>query len=56
MTAIPGYDVGDCLPIDEDNVRAVVKWKDHADLSSLKGQSVHLLIQLQAGEIYAIRI
>src|SRR6185436_10520561 len=56
LTALPGYDVNDCLPIEEDATRAVVKWKDHADLSALKGHDVHVLVKLEAGEIYSVRI
>jgi len=56
MTPIPGYDVTDCLPIDEDATRAVVRWRDHADLAALKGQDVHVNIKLNAGTIYSIRL
>jgi len=56
MTAIPGFDVPDCLPIEEDATRAVARWKNRTDLSSLKGQDLHVQIKLTAGTIYAVRI
>jgi len=56
MTPIPGYDMTDCLPIQEDATRAVVRWKNHADLSALKGQDVHLNIRFNAGTLYSVRI
>ena len=56
MTALPGYDIPDCLLIDEDNVRATVKWKTRQDLSPIKGHDVHVLVKLEAGTIYALRL
>jgi hypothetical protein len=56
LKAITGYDVGDCLPIDEDNPRAAIRWKDHADVSALKGHNVHVLVKLSAGTIYSVRV
>jgi hypothetical protein len=56
MTALPGFDVPDCLPIDEDNVRAPVRWKNRADLSSIKGHDVHVLVKLESGTIYSVKI
>lgn len=56
LTAMPGYDIPDCLPIGEDNVRATVRWKQRPDLSKIQGQDLHVLIQLEAGTIYSIRI
>jgi len=39
-----------------DATRAVVRWRDHADLAALKGQDVHVNIKLNAGTIYSIRL
>jgi hypothetical protein len=56
MRALKGYDVGDCQPIEEDAVRAKVKWKDHDDVAALKGRTISVLVKLQAGSIYAFRL
>jgi hypothetical protein len=56
LKPVEGYDISDSLPIDEDSVRAAVRWKDRADISAIKGRDVHVLIKLEAGSIYAIRV
>ena len=56
MTAIPGFDVTDCLPIAEDATRASVKWKNRADLSAIEGHDVHVAVHLLAGTIYSVRL
>jgi hypothetical protein len=53
---LPGYGLADCLPLPEDATRAVVRWKDRPDLRELKGRRVLVLIQLQSGIIYSVRL
>jgi hypothetical protein len=48
--------VTDCEPIEEDSTRATVKWKNGSDLSKFKGHDVHVLVKLEAGTIYSVRI
>ena len=36
--------------------RATVKWKTRPDLSPIKGHDVHVLVKLEAGTIYALRL
>ena len=53
---IDGFGLDECLPIDEDNVRAPVRWKKHADLAALKGRKVSVMVQLQSGRVWSIRL
>jgi hypothetical protein len=54
--AFPGYELENCLPVAEDAVRAVVRWKDKADISSLRGDKVSLFVQMSAGTLYSFRM
>lgn len=53
---IPGYEIENCLPIEEDNVRATVRWKKRETIKPLKKRNVHILIQMYAGKLYAFRL
>jgi hypothetical protein len=53
---IEGYGLTDCLPIDEDNVRATVRWKERNEIRSLRGRKVMFLIQLQSGSVWSFRL
>lgn len=53
---LPGYTLDDCLPLPEDATRAVVRWKGHGDVRGLKGQRVLVLIQLESGTVYSVRL
>ena len=52
---IDGFGLDDCSPIDEDNVRAEVRWKD-ADVRQLTGRRVIVLVELSAGTIWSFRL
>ncbi|MAE60870.1 MAG: hypothetical protein CMJ49_05865 [Planctomycetaceae bacterium] len=52
---IDGFSLDDCLPIDEDNTRAPVRWKN-ADLRQLIDRRVILLIEIQAGIVWSFRL
>jgi len=53
---IDGYRLDECLSIDENNVRAPVKWKNRADLEGLMGRNVIVMVQLQSGTVWSIRL
>jgi hypothetical protein len=53
---IPGYELEACQPIDENDVRAEVRWKSAGSLAPLKGRQVHVLVQMNAGSLYAMRL
>ena len=52
---IDGFGFDDCLPIDEDNVRAEVRWRN-AGISQLTGRRVILMVELNAGTIWSYRL
>ena len=52
---IDGFGLDDCLPIDEDNVRAEVHWRD-ADVRRLKGRRVVVLVESRTGVIWSFRL
>ena len=52
---IEGFGLEDCRPIDEDNVRAEVRWRQ-ADLRQLTGRHVMVLLELRAGVIWSFRL
>lgn len=56
MKPVPGFEVENCLPVPEDCVRGVVRWRERDLISELWGQQVHVLIQMDAGSLYAIRM
>ena len=56
MQAVPGFEPESCLPIDEDAVRAPVRWKSKPAVSELKGQRIHVLVRMNAGKLYSIHL
>ena len=52
---IDGFGLDDCLPIDEDNVRAEVHWRG-ADVRRLKGRRVVVLVESRTGVIWSFRL
>lgn len=50
---IPGYGPSDALKGDQ--VRGTLRWAGNADLSTLKGQTVALRIEMSQGELYSFR-
>lgn len=53
---IPGYTLEQCLPLAEDGVRTPVRWQEQATISALHGRRVMVLVQIQAGILYAVRL
>lgn len=53
--AIDGFGLGNCLPIDEDEVRAEVRWRG-GDARRLVGQRVMALLELRAGVVWSFRL
>jgi hypothetical protein len=52
---IDGFGLDDCLPIDEDNVRAEVGWKN-ANIRQLTGRRVMVLVELSDGVIWSFHL
>lgn len=50
-----GFTLADMPPLYGDELEAVVKWKNQADLSALKGRVVQLRCQLKDADLYALR-
>jgi len=55
-SAIDGFGLRDCLPIDEDNVRAPVRWKSPRSPRELKGRRVIVMMQLDSGTVWSVRL
>jgi hypothetical protein len=53
---IPGFNVGDCVPATKDSVAANVCWKDHADLSALRGKTIRLKFHITNAGLYSFSI
>jgi len=55
-TVIPGYDFADsivnCQP---ERIYSPVRWRDHADLSELRGRKVKLIFKLTGAILYSYR-
>lgn len=56
MKPIAGFELENCLPIAEDAVRATIRWKGGSTTAALKGQCVHVLLQMRSGSVYAVRL
>lgn len=56
LAPISGFEADQCLPIAEDAVRAPVRWRNRPTLTELKGRRVHLFLQMNAGQLYAVRL
>ena len=52
---IPGYGLTDCSPLEGDSIRKNVKWKDGADISTLRSKTVRLRFQLKKADLYSIQ-
>ena len=55
-TAIDGYGLDDCEPVQGNHLRARVRWRDHADLRALRGRTVMLVFSVAQGSLYSYRL
>lgn len=53
---IDHYAANQCVPIEADDVRALVKWKSREHLDEIKGQPIALRFHLRNARFYAYRI
>ena len=54
---LEGYTKKDCVVMKKDNsTKKLISWKNHSDLSSLKGQDIRLKFYLTDGDLYAFWI
>ncbi len=51
--AIPGFGSKDCNVLRTNDTKAKVSWKNHSDLSSLKGQQVRVVFSGKKGKVYS---
>ncbi|NUQ65334.1 MAG: hypothetical protein HUU20_22940 [Pirellulales bacterium] len=52
---LPGFALGDCLPIAGDSIEHIAKWKSGEDLGRLAGQPVRLRLVIKEADLYSIR-
>ena len=52
---VPGYSLTDCKPLVGDAVDHVAQWSGGEDVSSLAGQPVRMVVQLQNADFYSFR-
>jgi hypothetical protein len=52
---IPGYALGECLPIIGDEIERAVSWQGGADVSSLAGRPVRLRFVMKDADLYSLR-
>ncbi len=52
---LPGFTLDDCLPIADDSIDRVVRWKSGDNLGKLAGRPVRLRFVLKDADLYAIR-
>ncbi len=56
-TELPGFGFADSIPLITDAIRAPIRWKTHADLSSLREKKVRIALRLRGPAIvYALTI
>ena len=55
-TAVDGYGLEDCEPVQGNHLRARVRWGDHADLRALRGRTVMLVFSVAQGSLYSYRL
>jgi len=54
-SAIAGFSMADCDPIQTDSIRHVVSWKGNNNLTQLTGKSVRLKFQMQDARLFALQ-
>ncbi|UCH35216.1 MAG: hypothetical protein JSV65_02365 [Armatimonadota bacterium] len=52
---VPGYALGDCIPVRGDGTDLAVRWKERADLSAAAGKTVSLRVHLKNARLYSYR-
>ncbi len=52
---VPGYALGDCLPLVGDSIEHIVGWKQGSDVSPLIGQTVRLRWTLTDADVFSFR-
>lgn len=50
---VPGYTLDECLGVNGDTTKAMVQWKDGADVSFLNGSEFRIRFAVEAGEFYS---
>ena len=55
LSDIPGFGLEECVPVEDNEVRAKVGWKEKADLSELRGREVMLIFNVRRALLYSYR-
>ena len=55
-TAIDGYALDDCEPVQGNHLRERVRWRDHTDLSALRDRTVMLVFGVEQASLYSYRL
>jgi hypothetical protein len=53
--SLPGFTLDDCVPLQGDSVRHVVRWQGGADLSALAGKPTKMRCSVRDGSLYAFQ-
>ena len=51
-----GYSAADCIPMESDAVRHVVRWRNAKGLASLAGKTVRLRFHLRNASLYSFSV
>lgn len=54
--ALAGHSFAECDPLAGDELEAVVSWRGNADLSSLRGQKIHLRLRMARARLFAVTL
>lgn len=52
---IPGFSLRECIPVQGDHLRAVVRWRKGSNVAAHAGRTVRLKIALREARLYAFR-
>lgn len=52
---VPGFALGDCLPLYGDGIELPITWKAGSDLTALAGRTVSLVFELKDADLFAYR-
>jgi len=51
---VPGFEASNCIPLSDDSLDHVVRWRGDASLTSLKGRSADIVIKLTNAEVFSL--
>jgi hypothetical protein len=51
---VPGFEASNCIPLSDDSLDHVVRWRGDASLTSLEGRSADIVIKLTNAEVFSL--